>query len=210
MRTVLIRDDTPDTRQPWRAIFAKVSAQEMGPAEVDALYRQRQNHENSFAELDHHLAGKCLPKAYHLVREANEQGQKRKTVATTLTPETMVGLRLVAWLRHWCFNLVKDFGAALGEPYATMQVGTLVRKFIARPGMLHLKGHELWVTLMPFSEQHVLTRWIQELNEQRLSIPWLNHMILQVEIAAEPAGLAANPRQLRRRLFANRKVPMVT
>ena len=210
LRTVLIRDDTPDTRQRWRAIFAKVSAQEMGLAEVDALYRQRQNHENSFAELDHHLAGKCLPKAYHLVREANEQGQKRKTVATSLTPETMVGLRLVAWLRHWCFNLVKDFGAALGTPYATMQVGTLVRKFIARPGVLHLKGHELWVTLMPFSEQHVLTRWIQELNEQRLSIPWLHPWILQVEIAAEPAGLAANPRQLRRRLSANRKAPMVT
>ena len=207
--TVLIRDDTPETRQRWRAMFAKVPAKDMPPAEVDATYRRRQSHENSFAELDHHLAGKCLPKPYQLVRELNIHGERRKTVATTLSDETMTGMKIVAWLRHWAFNLVKDFGAALGKPYATMRVGTLVRKFIARPGFLHLKGNELWVTLMPFSEQQVLTQWIQQLNQQRLSIHWLDHLILQVEIAPQPVGLAANPRKLRRRLFANRRIAMV-
>ena len=205
LRTVLIRDDTANTRQRWRAMFAKVSSQEMTPAEVDATYRRRQDHENSFAELDHHLSGKCLPKPYRLVREPNEQGEKRKTVATTLSPETMTGLRLVAWLRHWSFNLVKDFGAALGGSYATMQVGSLVRKFIARPGMLRLQGNELWVTLTPFTGHQALAQWIQHLNQQRFQIPWLDHLILQIEIAPMPIGLAANPRAVRRRLFANHK-----
>jgi hypothetical protein len=209
LRTVLIRDDTPDTRQRWRALFTKVPAQEMPSAEVDATYRRRQDHENSFAELDHHLAGKCLPKPYRLVREPNEQGEKRKTVATTLTPETMTGLRIVAWLRHWSFNLVKDFGAALGEPYATTRVGTLSRKFIARPGVLRLRGNELWVTLTPFTGCQALADWIQQLNRQRLQIPWLDHLILQMEIAPLPVGLAANPRAVRRRVFANRKPSMV-
>jgi hypothetical protein len=210
LRTVLIRDDTADTRQRWRALFTKVAAQEMTPAEVDATYRRRQDHENSFAELDHHLAGKCLPKPYRLVRERNKQGQKRKTVATTLSPETMTGLRIVAWLRHWSFNLVKDFGAALGESCATMQVGTLVRKFIARPGLLRLRGHELWVTLTPFTGCQTLAKWIQQLNQQQLQIPWLDHLILQMEIAPLPVGLAANPRAVRRRVFANRKSSLAT
>ena len=210
LRTVLIRDDTADTRQRWRAMFTKVPAQQMAPAEVDATYRRRQGHENSFAELDHHLAGKCLPKPYRLVREPNEQGEKRKTVATILSAETMTGLRIVAWLRHWAFNLVKDFGAALGTPYATMQVGTLVRKFIARPGVLRLKDDELQVSLTPFTGSETLAQWIQHINEQRLSIPWLDHLILQVETAPLPVGLAANPRAVRRKVFANRKLSMVT
>jgi hypothetical protein len=210
LRTVLIRDDTADTRQRWRALFTKVATQEMTPAEVDATYRRRQDHENSFAELDHHLAGKCLPKPYRLVREPNKQGEKRKTVATTLSPETMTGLQIVAWLRHWSFNLIKDFGAALGEPYATMQVGTLVRKFIARPGLLRLRGHELWVTLTPFTGCQTLANWIRQLNQQQLQIPWLDHLILQIEIAPLPVGLAANPRAVQRRVSANRKLSMAT
>jgi hypothetical protein len=39
MRTVLIRDDTPHTRQRWRCLFTNVSAQDMTPAEVDETYR---------------------------------------------------------------------------------------------------------------------------------------------------------------------------
>jgi hypothetical protein len=210
LRTVLIRDDTPDTRQRWRSLLTKVSAQEMTPAEVDATYRRRQDHENSFADLDHHLAGKCLPKPYRLLRQANDQGQKRKTTATTLSTETLTGLHLVAWLRHWTYNLVKDFGGALGGPYATMQVGTLVRKFIARPGFLRLKGHELQVTLMPFTGSQVLKEWIQQINEQQISIPWLAHLTLQIEMAPLPLGQAANPRAVRRRIFANHKSVVVT
>jgi hypothetical protein len=203
LRTVLIRDDTPETKQRWRALFAKVSMEEMSPAEVDATYRRRQGHEDSFAELDHHLAGKCLPKPYRLVRVANEKGQKRTTVATTLSAETMTGLRFVAWLRHWAYNLVKDFGAALGDPHTTMEVGTLVRKFIARPGILCLRGSQLQVTLMPFTGSAALNDWIRQINQQRIAIPWLGHLILQIEIAPHPVGLAADLGAVRQRIFAN-------
>jgi len=210
LRMVLIRDDTPDTKQRWRALFTNVPAEEMGPAKADATYRRRQGHENGFADLDHHLAGKCLPKPYHLVRELNDQGERRKTVVTILSAETMTGLRIVAWLRHWAYNLVKDFGAALGEPYTAMRVGTLVRRFIARPGELRLKGNELWVILTPFTGSQALASWIQQINHQRIAIPWLGHLILQVEIAPLSVGLAANPRAVRRRIFANCQSSMVT
>jgi hypothetical protein len=210
LRTILIRDDTPNTRQRWRALFTNALASTMLPATVDVTYRERQLHENSFAELDHSLAGKCLPKPYHLEREANDQGEKRRTVGSTLSEETMTGLRLVAWLRHWAFNLVRDFGQALGGPCKTMRVGTLVRKFIVRPGVLRLKGDELWVTLAPFTGSEALAGWIQNINQQRVAIPWLGHLILQMEVAPLPVGLAAQPRAAARRVFANRQSPVVT
>jgi len=207
LRTVLIRDDTPETRQRWRALFTKASVEELKGAEVDTTYRRRQAHENGFAELDHHLAGKCLPKPYRLLREANEQGQKRNTMGTAVSPETMTGLRFVAWLRHWAYNLVKDFGAALGERYAMMEVGTLVRKFIARPGILRLRGDQLQVTLLPFTDSAALDGWLRQINEQRFSIPWLGHLILQVKIAPSPVGLAADPKAVQRRITANSQSP---
>ena len=210
LRTVLIRDDTPNTRQRWRCLFTNVTAQDMTPPEVDETYRQRQHHEDSFAQLDHALAGKCLPKPYRLVREPNERGQKRKTVGTELSEETMTGLKMVAWLRHWAFNLVHDFGAALGGPYANMKVGTLVRKFIARPGILRVKGDELWVSLMPFTGCEALTGWLDQINRQRLTVPWVGHLILQIEVAPAPVGLAANPAAVRKRVFANCTSPMIT
>jgi hypothetical protein len=69
--------------------------------QVDTRYRQRQQHEDSFAQWDHHLAGKCLPKPHRLIREPNERGQKRKAVGTELSQATMTGLKPVAGLRHW-------------------------------------------------------------------------------------------------------------
>jgi hypothetical protein len=77
---------------------------------------------------------------------------------------------------------------------------------LARPGVLRLKGNELWVTLMPFGGREALSDWIERLNQQRLVIPWLNHLILQVEMAPLPVGLAANPRLAQRRIFANREL----
>jgi hypothetical protein len=209
LRTVLIRDDTPDTRQRWRALFTNVPSKTMAPDEVDATYRHRQWHESSFAELDHNLSGKCLPKPYRLIRELNDQGERRKTVGTTFSAETMTGLKMVAWLRHWSFNLVKDFGKELGNPYTNMHVGTLVRKFIARPGWLRLKNDRLCVTLFPFTGSDALDSWIRHINHQQIAIPWLGNLVLQIEIAQQPIGLAANPRIVRQRVFANSIPPTV-
>jgi hypothetical protein len=121
----------------------------------------------------------------------------------------MTGLKMVAWLRHWSFNLVKDFGKELGNPYTNMHVGTLVRKFIARPGWLRLKNDRLCVTLFPFTGSDALDSWIRHINHQQIAIPWLGNLVLQIEIAQQPIGLAANPRIVRQRVFANSIPPTV-
>jgi hypothetical protein len=206
--SVLIRDDTPGTKQRWRVLFFKNEPARRPRAEtMDAEYRQRQHHEMGFAQYVHALVGHSLPKAYQMFRVPNEQGQKRKTVATAETTHSQQAVHLVAWIKFLTFNLIKDFGAALGKGYAKLQVATLVRRYIARPGRLYLHAGHLIVQLDPFRGDAALRPFVQQLNERQLPIPWLGGLILQVEIAVKPQGLAAVPNILGQRILANSGPP---
>ena len=89
--SVVVRDDTPGTKQRWRVLFFKNEPGRQPRAEtIDAEYRQRQHHEMGFAEYVHALVGHSLP---------NEQGQKRKTVATAETAHSRQAVHLVAWIK---------------------------------------------------------------------------------------------------------------
>ena len=205
IRSIVIRDDSSTTKQRWRVLFT--NDEESAPADLDQEYRTRQHHEDAIGEVKHALAGDCLPKAYWLLREPNEQGERRHTVGTKTSKETTPETHLVAWVKHLGYNLVKDFGAALGGEYAKMKVGTLVRKFIARPGVLRLKGRELWVTLEPFVGHRILVPWLERINTQRYTIPWLDNLVLRVDVAQEPLGHATPPTRIRRLIFANSAQP---
>lgn len=205
--SVVIRDDTPGTKQRWRVLFFKNEAGHRPHAEtIDAEYRQRQNHEVGFAQYIHALAGHGLPKAYEMFRTANADGEKRQTVATAETPHSQQDVQFVAWLKFLTFNLIKAFGAALGKPCAPWQVATLVRRFILRPGRLYLQTGQLIVQLDPFRGQDGLLTFIQQVNERRLPIPWLAHLVLQIEMAPEPQGLAAVPHVLGRKILASSRL----
>lgn len=202
--SVVIRDDTQGTKQRWRVLFFKNEPGRRPHAEtIDAEYRQRQHHEMGFAQYVHTLVGHSLPKAYQMFRVPNAQGQKRKTVATAETAQSQQAVHLVAWLKFLTFNLIKDFGAALGKSYAKLQVATLVRRYIMRPGCLYLYAGHLIVQLEPFCDDVALRPFIKRLNERRLPIPWLSGLILQVEIAEKPRGLAAVPNILGQKILAN-------
>jgi hypothetical protein len=138
-----------------------------------------------------------------MFRLPNEQGQKRKTVGTAETAQSQRAVHLVAWLKFLTFNLIKDFGAALGKGYAKLQVAILVRRYIVRPGRLYLHARHLIVQLDPFRGDAALRPFIQQLNERRLPIPWLGGLILRVEIAVRPQGLAAALNILGQRILAN-------
>jgi hypothetical protein len=206
--SVVIRDDTPGTKQRWRVLFYKNEpGRRPRPATIDAEYRQRQHHEMGFAEYVHALAGHSLPKAYQMTRVPNVQGQKRTTVATAETTDSQRAVHLAAWIKFLTFNLIKDFGAALGKGYAKLQVATLVRRYVLRPGCLYLHAGQLIVQLDPFRGDTALQPYIRQLNERRLPIPWLSDLILQVEIVARPQGLAALPHLLGQRILANSGPP---
>jgi hypothetical protein len=204
MPSVVIRDDTPGTKQRWRVSFYKNAPGRRPRAEaIDAEYRQRQHHEMGFAQYIHALAGHSLPKAYEMERQSNAQGQKRQTVATAETPKSQQDVQFVAWIKFLTFNLIKDLGVAVGGVCATWQVATLVRRFILRPGRVYLQAGHLIVQLDPFRGDELLQSYIQQLNEPHWRLPWLSGLILQVEIAEKPQGLAATPQVLGERILAS-------
>lgn len=205
--SVVIRDNTPDTKQPWRVLFYKNAPGRRPRYEtIDVEYRQRQHHEIGFAQYIHALAGHSLPKAYEMTRVPNAQGQKRQTVATAETAKSQQDVQFVAWIKFLTFNLIQDLGAALGGACADWQVATLVRRFILRPGRLYLQAAHLIVQLDPFRGDETLQPYIQKLNEQQWRIPWLCDLILQVEVAEKPEGLAAIPQIVDERILANSKL----
>jgi len=202
--SVVIRDDTPDTRQRWRVLFYKNAPGCRPHAEtLDAEYRQRQHHELGFAQYIHALAGHSLPKAYEMTRQPNAQGHQRHTVATAETPLSQQAVQFVAWIKFLTFDLIRDLGAAVGSPCAAWQVATLVRRFIVRPGRLYLHAGRLIVQLDPFRGDAVLQPYLQQLNERQCRLPWLSNLILHIEIAETPQGLAATPQVLGERILAN-------
>ena len=202
--SIVIRDDTPETKQYWRVLFYKNQPGHRPQAEtIDAEYRQRQDHELGFAQYVHTVVGHSLPKAYQMFREPNAQGQKRKTVATEETPRSQQDVQFVAWLKFLTFNLIKDFGVALGKKFAPLQVATLVRRYLLRPGRLFLHAGHLIVQLDPFRGDETLRPLIQRVNERRLPIPWLANLVLQIELAQQPQGLAAVPNRLALKILAN-------
>jgi hypothetical protein len=202
--SVVIRDDTPKTKQRWRVLFYKnPPARRPRREAIDAEYRQRQMHEIGFAQYIHALAGHSLPKAYEMIRVPNAQGQKRQTIATAETPLSQQAVQFIAWIKFLTFNLIKDLGLALGGECATWQVATLVRRFLLRPGRLYLHAGLLIVQLDPFCGDDKLSVYIQHLNEQQWRIPWLSGLVLRIEIAEKPEGLAAVPQVLGEKILAN-------
>jgi len=57
LHTVLIRDDTPETKQRWRALFAKVSTEGMSPPHLTKYHLNMMSRESMRGQLDARHAG---------------------------------------------------------------------------------------------------------------------------------------------------------
>jgi hypothetical protein len=68
---------------------------------------------------------------------------------------------------------------------------------------LYLQAGRLIVQLDPFRGDEHLRSFIQRVNAQCLSLPWLSNLVLQFEVAAQPQGLAAAPQRLGLKILAN-------
>jgi hypothetical protein len=197
IRSIVLRDDTPDAKQKWWVLFTKDT--ESSPEAILEEYPLRQHHESAYRTLKHGHHGDALPKGYSLERVANQQGQLRQTVATAIEKKD---LWFVAWLKGLSMNLMQDFGDALGGDFSKMTSPTLVRKFIRRPACLKLVGNQLHVILDPFEGDTAISEWIRKINEKQLQIPWLGNLVLQISIAQEPAFLQQDPAKIKQRVFA--------
>jgi hypothetical protein len=144
----------------------------------------------------HDLYLDILPQGYRLKSWRDENGELQREV----TPD-QTALFLSAWLRCQTYNLMTSFAQALGDVYQRMWAGTLLRLFIRRPATLYLVDKELHVVFDPFPEQQALQPLLDKLNSERITIPWLNHLVFQFSLTPHRPLYPLRAPELRNRLF---------
>lgn len=92
----------------------------------------------------------------------------------------------------------------MGEVYAKRRAGTLLRKFIHRPAQLFVSGDELHVMFEPFKDRAALRPLLEELNEKRIAVPWLNGLVLQFSIDEDQHPHPLTSRE-KRKWFLNKE-----
>lgn len=146
----------------------------------------------------HDLDSDILPTGYVLKTTRDEQGELQREVEFDNT-----AFFLSAWLHCLVFNLMTLFAQAMGGDHTQLWAGTLLRKFIRRPATLYLIGKELHVVLDPFPGQDELQPLLDKLNDQRVALPWLNHLIVQLSIAHDKPVYPLTEPEKRNRLFGD-------
>jgi len=196
---ILFNPEGEMTSERW---FVLLTDDEDTPArELANEYGDHWEHEMAHRDGKHDLCYDILPPSYTIETHRNEDGE--------LVRETKFNIKncfLMSWLRCLTFNLMTRFGEALGGKYAKMRVGTLLRKFIHRPAQLFVTEDELHVVFDPFKDQEVLRPLLDELNEERIAVPWLNGLVLQFFIDEEQ-DLHPLTGSEKRKWFLNRKRP---
>ena len=175
---ILFNPQGETTSERWFVLFTD---DEDTPArELANEYGDHWEHEMAHRVGKHDLCYDILPPSYTLETHRDEEGELVREVELNIK-----NAFLMSWLRCLTFNLMTVFGRALGGEYAKMQVGTLLRKFIHRPAKLFVVGDELHVVFDPFRDQEDLRPLLDELNEERIAVPWLNGLVLQFSIDEE-------------------------
>jgi hypothetical protein len=199
---ILFNPKGKTTSERWATLLTD---DEDTPArELANEYGDHWEHEMAHRDGKHDLCYDILPPSYTIETHRNADDE--------LVRDTKLNIKscfLMSWLRCLTFNLMTQFGAALGGKYAKLRVGTLLRKFIHRPAQLFVVGDELHILFDPFKDQEDLRPLLAELNAERIAVPWLNGLVLQFFIDEEQV-LHPLTGSEKRKWFLNREKPKCT
>lgn len=173
IRTIVLRNPAAEIpKERFTCFFT--NDHETPMKELADEYPIHWRQENSYRVLVHDLALDTLPKSYSQREDGSIELDSTQ-------------VKLIAWLKGRAFNLMRDFGQALGDRWATATVGTLVRKFILRPATLYLTDEQLQVVLDPFPGHRALQGLLEKINQQQIAIPQLGGLILHMSITEHDA-----------------------
>lgn len=195
--TVLIVDkdklQDPDPKAKYVAAF--FGSLDLPPGLQAQAYPWRQEHELAYRDVIHALGFDALPKGYRKLKP-----EKHLDDPEQVTELDTKDIFLVSWLRFLAYNRVTQFLSRLPEAYQRITVLTAARKFLCRPGVLLVQDGCLVVHLDPFPESEALTEYLAWLNGRHLPIPWLQGLILRIEVATRSAMATVGPAQKRKLL----------
>ena len=79
---------------------------------------------------------------------------------------------------------LKDFGSYIGQGWDRKYASTVLRKFVMKPESIKLYADRIIIKIVPFKEARELTTYIATINQQQVTIPWLENHKLEIEFEA--------------------------
>jgi len=175
IRTIVCREVRPGPKKDrWHPLFTTTQDT---PYEVLTDFRKRQHHEQGFRVEVHDEFINAVPCGY------DKQSPDRKRPRFQRGPLQMIG-----WLVALVYNSVADLAEKLDGDFVNSHIRTLRRKFFNRPGRLYCTPEALIVYLDPFAGQEALISCIDDFNNARHRLPWLENRQVVVSLTPNPRG----------------------
>ena len=170
LRTIVAREyHGRDQKECYHVLYTNVAREHS--ITLIQQFRSRQHHEQAYRVGVHDLNLDAITHGY--VKDSDLEAPDFDPARITL----------VGWLKALAFNVLQAFKANLRDPFAKMQAGSLMRRFLLRPGSLYATAEELIVALDPFGSREVLRLYVEQLNAAEHRIPWLGNRRLRVTFA---------------------------
>jgi hypothetical protein len=172
VRTIVCREVRPGPKKDrWHPLYTTSVA---APPEVLAMFRARQQHEQSHRVEVHDLMVDAVPCGY-----AKESPDRKR-------PRFHRGpLQMIGWLVALVYNAVADMAEALGTDHVGDHVRTLRRQFFNRPGQIYETPEALIVYLDPFAGQDELLPLVDDVNAGNHRLPWLDNRRLVISLTPQ-------------------------
>ena len=177
VRTIVCRERVPGPKKDrWHPLYTTAL---LSPYQEVALFRTRQNHEQSYRVGVYDEFLDAVPCGY----DKESPDPKR--------PRFQRGpLQMIGWLVALVYNGVADFAEQLVGDFQGSHVRTLRRMFFNRPGTLYETPEALIVHVDRFGGQEALMPLVDEFNAAGHRLPWLEDRRIVVSLA--PAGRVGN------------------
>jgi hypothetical protein len=184
VRTIICRELVPGPKKDrWHPLQTTSATAE--PVEILRAFRQRQHHEQGYRVGVHDLFLDAAPCGYD--KESPDPTRPRWHRGP---------LQMMGWLAALLYNAMANLALSLPEQWWHAQVGTLRRLLINRPGQLYVTEEALIVYFDRFRGQEMLVPLIDEVNEQRVRLPWLGNRRLVLSLMPVPAARAGPCRSI--------------
>ena len=177
VRTIVCRERVPGPKKDrWHPLYTTAM---LSPYEEVALFRTRQNHEQSYRLGVYDEFLDAVPCGYD-----KESPDPRR-------PRFQRGpLQMIGWLVALVYNGVADLAEQLVGNFQGSHVRTLRRMFFNRPGTLYETPEALIVHVDRFGGREPLIPLVDAFNAAGHRLPWLEDRRVVVSLA--PAGRVGN------------------
>jgi hypothetical protein len=177
VRTIVCREVVAGPKKDrWHPLFTTAVAD---PLDVLSAFRGRQHHEQGYRVGVYDEFLDAVPCGY----DKHSPDPKR--------PRWQRGpLQLLGWLVALTYNAVADFAASLAGDFVGCHVRTLRRMFFNRPGLVYETPKALIVQLDPFAGQEALLPVVDQFNEARHRLPWLDNRQVVISLTPQPTARA--------------------